>query len=230
MEERLGHFQEMKIAWLTAHRAIGEQAFRKKELAGWIENIRLVMKKNLGILYKIYVIEQADTKEWNRGALYNAGFQTAATDDHSYLFINCNTDYRIPEESLPDEFFYHNDGFLDLHGYDGGLGSFCAFYADAYEKCNGFPNDFWGWGGEDTAIKKRIEFAGISIHRPQNLYQKWLKENREHPRDFSKNGENIGKAERTTAENMWESGINKLVYEIESVKRYDDVIWVKVQC
>ena len=40
----------MKIAWLAAHRAIGEQAFRKKELVGWIENVRLVMKKNLGIL------------------------------------------------------------------------------------------------------------------------------------------------------------------------------------
>ena len=220
----------MKIAWLAAHRAIGEQAFRKKELAGWIENIRLVMRKNLGIPYKIYVIEQADEKEWNRGLLYNAGFQVAGTDDRTYLFINCNTDYKIPEEPLPDEFFYHKDGFLDLQGYDGGLGSLCAFYFEAYDKCNGFPNNFWGWGGEDIAIKRRIEFSGISINRPERLYAKWVKEDRDHPRDMTKNGVNIVQAMTETKETMWESGVNKLTHEIESIKRYDDVIWVRVLC
>lgn len=220
----------MKIAWLAAHRAIKEQSFRKKELAEWIGNIRLVMKQNLGVLYRIYVIEQADEKLWNRGILYNAGFQVAATDDRSFLFINCNTDYTIPEEPLPDEFFNHTEGFLDLHGYDGGLGSFCAFYADAFEKCNGFPNDFWGWGGEDYAIKRRIDFAGIPIHRPSNLYAKWIKEKRDHPRDDSRNRENTELADRMTKETMWDSGVNKLVYEIEPVKRYDDVSWIRVQC
>jgi hypothetical protein len=31
---------------------------------------------------------------------------------------------------------------------------------------------------------------------------------------------------------MWESGINKLAYEIETIKRYDDVVWATVltQC
>lgn len=220
----------MKIAWLAAHRAIGEQAFRKKELAEWIKNIRLVMKQNLGVLYKIYVIEQADTREWNRGLLYNAGFQIASVDDRTFLFINCNTDYTIPEKALPDEVFSHTEGFLDLHGYEGGLGSFCAFYADAYEKCNGFPSHFWGWGGEDYAIKRRIDFAGLSIHRPINLYGKWLKEKRDHPRDDSKNRQNIELADRETKETMWESGINKLAHEIESINKYDDVIWARIKC
>ena len=217
----------MKSSWLAAHQAIGDQLFRKKEVSEWIKNIRLVMKNNPGVLYRIYIIEQADIKEWNRGVLYNAGFQVAATDDHNSLFINCNTDYHIPEEPLPDEFFYHKDGFLDLHGYDGGLGSFCAFYADAYEKCNGFPSNFWGWGGEDYAIKRRIDFAGLTIHR---LYGKWIKENRDHPRDDSKNRANIELADAMTKDSMWESGINKLVYRIESIKNYDDVIWVRVLC
>ena len=220
----------MKISWIAAHRGIGDQSFRKKELVDWIKNIRTVMTRNLGILYKIYVIEQADTKEWNRGVLYNAGFQIAATNDRTSLFINCNTDYQIPEEPLPDEFFYQSNGFLDLHGYEGGLGSFCAFYADAYEKCNGFPSNFWGWGGEDYAIKRRIYFAGIAIHRPDHLYNKWLKEKRDHPRDDSKNRSNIELADSMTKETMWESGINKLAYEIESAKDYGDVIWVRVLC
>jgi len=222
----------MKIAWTAAHRAIGDQSFRKKELSQWIENIRLVMKKNLGVIYKIYVIEQADEKEWNRGLLYNAGFQVAATDDKKFLFIQCNTDYEIPIEPLPDEFFHHNKGFLELHGYDGGIGSLCAFYADAYEKCNGFPSHYKVWGGEDICLKRRAEFAGVPSNRPEHLYQKWVKEKRDHPRDMSMNGYNIVQAGLETKETMWESGINKLAYEIESIKRYDDVVWVRVltQC
>lgn len=220
----------MKIAWIAAHRAMGDQSFRKRELCDWIKNIRFVMRQNLGILYKIYIIEQADEKPWNRGLLYNAGFQIAATDDRTFLFINCNTDYTIPEEPLPSEFFTHKEGFLDLHGYDGGLGSFCAFYSKAFEECNGFPSHFWGWGGEDYAIKKRIECVGSAIIRPSGLYGKWLKENRNHPRDDSKNRENIELAEKETKETMWESGINKMTYEIESINKYDDVIWARIKC
>ena len=220
----------MKIAWLAAHRAIGEQSFRKKELCDWIKNIKNVMKQNSGIIYRIYIIEQSDEKDWNRGILYNAGYYVAATDDRSFLFINCNTDYTIPEEPLPDEFYMHKDGFLDLHGYEGGLGSACAFYMDAFEKCNGFPSNFWGWGGEDYAIKKRIDFSGLQIHRPSNLYKKWIKEKQDHPRDDSKNGRNTELANQMTNETMWESGLNNLAYEIESIRRYDEIVWIRVKC
>lgn len=220
----------MKIAWIAAHRAIGDQSFRKKELCEWIKNIKNVIKENAGIIHRIYIIEQADKKEWNRGILYNAGYQVAATDDRNFLFVNCNTDYTIPEEPLPNEFYEHKEGFLDLHGYDGGLGSFCAFYLDAFEGCNGFPNNFWGWGGEDYAIKKRIELVKLPIHRPSNLYGKWIKEKRDHPRDFSKNDHNTELANQTTKDTMWESGLNNTAHEIKSIHRYDEIVWVRVQC
>jgi hypothetical protein len=218
----------MKIAWLTVHRAAKEQLFRRKELAGWIENIRAVMRVNPGILYRIYVAEQVDEKGWNRGLLYNAAFQTAAVDDRSVLFIHCNTDYRLPLESLPDELFYHEEGFLELHGYPEGLGSFCAFYASAFEQCNGFPSDLRGWGGEDVSIKKRIDLTGLLIHRPDNLYNKWLKENSDHPRDQSANQDNIAKGTAITAETLWDNGLSRMAYKVESVKEYGDTVWARI--
>ena len=30
---------------------------------------------------------------------------------------------------------------------------------------NGFPNDFWGWGGEDDEFGDRVRDAGIPIER-----------------------------------------------------------------
>lgn len=218
----------MKIAWLTVHRAMGEQLFRRKEIAGWIENIRAVMKANAGILYHIYVAEQADDKGWNRGLLYNAAFQIASVDDRNVLFIHANTDYRLPVAPLPDEFFYHGEGFLELHGFPGGLGSCCAFYAKAYETCNGFPSELRGWGGEDHAIKKRIELAGLPIRRPEHLYNRWLAEDTAHPRDEAHNAANIEKGCAVTAETMWDSGLSRMAYEIHSQHRYGDVTWARI--
>lgn len=218
----------MKIAWLTVHRAAGDQLFRRKEIAGWIANIRAVMRANPGCLYRIYVAEQADDKGWNRGLLYNACHQQAALDDRNALFVHCNTDYRIPEEPLPDEFFYHGEGFLELHGYPEGLASCCAFYAAAYEKCNGFPSDLRGWGGEDVAIRKRMEITKIPTKRPDHLYNKWLKEISDHPRDMQHNPANLEKGCAVTAETLGDNGLGRLAYEVESVRTDGDVVWARI--
>ena len=33
------------------------------------------------------------------------------------------------------------------------------------QKINGFPNNFWGWGTEDTALQKRAEFYNKIISK-----------------------------------------------------------------
>ena len=38
-----------------------------------------------------------------------------------------------------------------------------------FTKINGYPNNFWGWGGEDDALMVRIANAGIrKIYYPEN--------------------------------------------------------------
>ena len=47
----------------------------------------------------------------------------------------------------------------------GCFGGVTLFRAGGFEAANGFPNSFWGWGGEDNALYARIVRAGASILR-----------------------------------------------------------------
>ena len=42
------------------------------------------------------------------------------------------------------------------------LGGAVVFCARDYERINGFPNSFWGWGGEDDALAWLL---GVAVTR-----------------------------------------------------------------
>lgn len=37
------------------------------------------------------------------------------------------------------------------------IGGAVAFTAEHFRRINGFPNTFWGWGGEDDEMRRRID-------------------------------------------------------------------------
>ena len=39
--------------------------------------------------------------------------------------------------------------------------------SESFIVCNGYPNTFWGWGGEDNALLHRMETNKISIEKPK---------------------------------------------------------------
>ena len=43
------------------------------------------------------------------------------------------------------------------------FGGVCAIKSEQYVKANGFSNRFWGWGGEDDDLRKRIVAAGMEV-------------------------------------------------------------------
>jgi hypothetical protein len=45
----------------------------------------------------------------------------------------------------------------------GTLGGIIKCKKEVLQDCKGFPNDFWGWGVEDKALKNRCEYAGYDI-------------------------------------------------------------------
>ncbi|XP_016284516.1 beta-1,4-galactosyltransferase 3 isoform X3 [Monodelphis domestica] len=126
------------------------------------------------LAYGIYVIHQAGNGTFNRAKLLNVGVREALRDEEwDCLFLH-DVDL-LPEND-------HNLYVCDPGGprhvavamnkfgyslpYPQYFGGVSALTPDQYLKMNGFPNEYWGWGGEDDDIATRVRLAGMKISRP----------------------------------------------------------------
>ncbi|XP_053331054.1 beta-1,4-galactosyltransferase 3 [Spea bombifrons] len=124
--------------------------------------------------YAIYIVHQAGNSTFNRAKLLNVGVKEALRDeDWDCLFLH-DVDL-IPEN---DHNLYVCDPWSPKHAsvamnkfsyslpYPQYFGGVSALTPDQYMKINGFPNEYWGWGGEDDDIATRVRLAGMKITRP----------------------------------------------------------------
>uniref|UniRef100_A0A8C3J6I6 Beta-1,4-galactosyltransferase n=1 Tax=Calidris pygmaea TaxID=425635 RepID=A0A8C3J6I6_9CHAR len=126
--------------------------------------------------YGIYVVHQAGNSTFNRAKLLNVGVKEALKDEEwDCLFLH-DVDL-IPEN---DHNLYTCDPWNPKHvsvamnkfgyslPYPQYFGGVSALTPDQYMKMNGFPNEYWGWGGEDDDIglARRVRLAGMKIARP----------------------------------------------------------------
>lgn len=125
------------------------------------------------LVYGIYVIHQAGNYTFNRAKLMNVGFREAMKEeDWDCLFFH-DVDL-IPEDdrnlytcdSNPKHAAIAMDKFGYELPYDAYFGGVSALSPEHYLKMNGFPNNYWGWGGEDDDIGIRVSLAGMHIVRP----------------------------------------------------------------
>ena len=47
------------------------------------------------------------------------------------------------------------------------LGGVTLLGKNAFNHINGFPNNFWGWGGEDNALNYRLRKNNVRIEKPR---------------------------------------------------------------
>ncbi|XP_061462662.1 beta-1,4-galactosyltransferase 3 [Rhineura floridana] len=124
--------------------------------------------------YGIYVVHQAGNATFNRAKLLNVGVKEALKDEEwNCLFLH-DVDL-IPEN---DHNLYVCDPWSPKHvsvamnkfgynlPYSQYFGGVSALTPEQYLKINGFPNEYWGWGGEDDDIATRVRLAGMKISRP----------------------------------------------------------------
>ena len=132
--------------------------------------------------YHIYIVEQSDDgRKFNRGKLLNIGFDLA-----------CKGTYQTPNSLRKphDVFIFHDvdllpadrlgryytqvpttpihiarvwDRYSNNNKYFGGIVSFSK---DSMRQINGYPNTFWGWGGEDDEMQKRCEAMRVQWTGP----------------------------------------------------------------
>ena len=118
--------------------------------------------------FKIYIIEQSkDGNPFNIGKLKNIGFEIAQKENKydNYIFSDIDT---IPDYDLMNYMLDQFDSPLSLAcrgtRYSSKnenikkpfLGALIQFTADIFTKINGYPNNFWGWGGEDDSFFNRL--------------------------------------------------------------------------
>lgn len=137
----------------------------------------------------IYVINQHNTLKFNRGLLLNIGYYISSDYKYDrYIFHDVDT---YPDENMFELYFkdldkiIHFDANNEKYQFDTFFGGVEGFNSTMFEKVNGFPNNFFGWGGEDDAIYNRIVANNLMFYRPK--YGKFKLE--QHPQSTDLNSE-----------------------------------------
>ena len=167
----LSESEMVRIAIIIPFRDSEKSKPRTKQLNQLVEWMKAYLS---GYDYKIFVIEQSDDgRKFNRGQLLNIGFKLAEAEGYTN-FIFHDVDL-IPIEGLkkyyitnPEDKPVHIAAVWDRYNsnpsYFGGI---VAFNSEMFETINGYPNNFWGWGGEDDELLKRTK-KFYDILKPKN--------------------------------------------------------------
>uniref|UniRef100_A0A3Q3VX29 Beta-1,4-galactosyltransferase n=1 Tax=Mola mola TaxID=94237 RepID=A0A3Q3VX29_MOLML len=195
---------------------------RYEHLKHWLYYLHpILLRQQLD--YGVYVINQYGEGTFNRAKLMNAGYVEALKEYDYKCFVFSDVDL-IP---LDDRNLYrcfdnprHMAVAMDKFNYElpyntffGGVSSLSK---DQFLTINGFPNTYWGWGGEDDDIYRRVIFHGMSISRPDSMTGKYKMVKHERDLHNKANPLNPGKLSKTR-QTMAEDGINSLKYTVKEI-------------
>ncbi len=165
-------YQKPFIAVIVPFRDLHAAQERKKHLDRFIPEISNFLSKS-NKPFRVYIIEQSsDDRKFNRGKLLNIGFKMAKKDG-AQIFIFHDVDLIPSANLLP---YYTQIPRNPCHiarvwnRYSGNkayFGGVVAFSAKQFETINGFPNNFWGWGGEDDELYLRVKETNMRIDFPR---------------------------------------------------------------
>ncbi|XP_023276447.1 beta-1,4-galactosyltransferase 1 [Seriola lalandi dorsalis] len=199
---------------------------REEHLKYWLYYLHPILHRQQ-LDYGVYVINQDGDEIFNRAKLLNVGYMEALKDYDYNCFVFSDVDL-IPMDDRntyrcfgqPRHLSVSMDKFgfrLPYNQYFGGVSSMSK---EQYLKINGFPNNYWGWGGEDDDIYNRLASKGMSISRPSGEVGKCRmirhqrdKQNEPNPQRFDRIAH--------TRETMHKDGINSLSYRVVKIDKFD---------
>ncbi|XP_041042512.1 beta-1,4-galactosyltransferase 1-like isoform X2 [Carcharodon carcharias] len=198
---------------------------RLQHLNYWLYYLHPILQRQQ-LDYGVYVINQHGEDTFNRAKLLNVGFMEALKVYDYSCFVFSDVDL-IPMDdrniykcySQPRHLAVSMDKFGFRLPYNQYFGGISALSKEQHEKINGFPNDYWGWGGEDDDIYNRIVFKGMSISRPSGGIGKcrMIRHNRD--QNNAPNPQRFNRISQTR-QTMQHDGLNSLVYKVLEVKKY----------
>lgn len=222
-----------KIAIITIYRNIKDnQRLEQKRLFTYWMNKLLSQICN----YDIIIVEQSEKYPFNIGKLKNIGYdylkKNSSEKYHNYIFADIDT---LPDSKLIDYFFKQTDSLnslalygtryenLDLKSSRPFVGALISSSSEIFEKLNGYPNNFYGWEGEDTNLLLRL--SGINKPLYTNLQGRIIdiEETKGHKKNISekinelnqgKERENLVYEKNINWENFKSNGLSNLNYKI----------------
>ncbi|XP_048053253.1 beta-1,4-galactosyltransferase 1 [Megalobrama amblycephala] len=197
---------------------------RDEHLKYWLHYLHPILQRQQ-LDYGIYVIEQDGVDTFNRAKLLNVGYVEALKEYDYDCFIFSDVDI-IPMDdrntykcsSQPRHLSVSMDKFGFRLPYKQYFGGVSAMSKEQFQKINGFPNNYWGWGGEDDDIFNRLSFRGMKISRPNGdigncrmIRHSRDKKNEPNPQRFNRITH--------TRQTMNTDGINSLEYKVINIEK-----------
>jgi hypothetical protein len=168
--------------------------------------------------YEIFIIEQAPGYVFNKGALFNIGFDIIKERHFDYMVLH-DVD-QLPLNPLnsydywprrPLHLCSASEQFGFKMAYGNMVGGALLLTKKQFETVNGYSNFYWGWGQEDDDFFYRLEkaFKGVdrlpkqigkysALHHPRSdrlsgtpLFLRgteYLRNSQSHSQDISKDG------------------------------------------
>jgi len=180
---------------VAAYRDPGDGT-RKQQLDVFKKQIKAIFKNKIN--YHLYIIEQEGERDdydiineklrqpnskmakFNLGMIKNIGYVIAneeSKQDKNPYFVLSDIDL-LPSQMLIDDYLKYPDKPIHLANLGTRyntedknkdfLGGVISFNSNDFESCNGYPNHYWGWGGEDESLKYRLEENKIEITKSEH--------------------------------------------------------------
>ncbi|CAG5896563.1 unnamed protein product [Menidia menidia] len=198
---------------------------RENHLKYWLHYLHPILRRQK-IDYGIYIINQLGEDTFNRAKLLNVGYTEALKDAEYDCFIFSDVDL-IPMDDRnlyhcydqPRHFAIAMDKFGFRLPYAGYFGGVSGLSKKQFLKINGFPNEYWGWGGEDDDIYNRITLNGMKVSRPDVRIGRYRMIKHERDKHNEPNPQRFNKIQNTK-NTMRKDGISSLTYRLVEVKKY----------
>ncbi|XP_061879679.1 beta-1,4-galactosyltransferase 2 isoform X1 [Entelurus aequoreus] len=198
---------------------------RENHLKYWLHYLHPILRRQK-IDYAIYIINQLGEDTFNRAKLLNVGYTEALKDGDYNCFIFSDVDL-IPMDDRnlyhcyeqPRHFAIAMDKFGFRLPYASYFGGVSGLSRKQFLKINGFPNEYWGWGGEDDDIYNRITLNGMKVSRPDVRIGRYRMIKHERDKHNEPNPQRFNKIQNTK-NTMKKDGISSLTYRVVQVKRY----------
>ncbi|XP_014050808.1 beta-1,4-galactosyltransferase 1 isoform X2 [Salmo salar] len=199
---------------------------RDEHLKFWLYYLHPILQRQQ-LDYGVYVINQDGDNTFNRAKLMNIGYAEALKEYDYDCFVFSDVDIIPMDDRNTYKCFSqprHLSVSMDKYGfklpYNQYFGGVSSLSKEQIMKINGFPNNYWGWGGEDDDIFNRVDNRKMYISRPDSEVGKCRMIRHERDKNNNDNPQRFKRITHTLM-TMDTDGLNSLEYEVVAVEKHD---------